>query len=610
MLIVKIRVLFQLGLINVVWVLLYRIQLKTGWFKHFQPVIPTPDKPQEFFHKATSSPVDKIDKAHFVPLKAFGWITIDTDTIPSWTASVLNGKSISDNRMHWSEVDEFSQSIGDIKTIWELSRFDWIVNFAANYHATGDDKWLARCNLWLNDWLAHNPINQGVNWRCGQEASIRLMHLITAHQLFSHQALTKDLLSLIEHHLKRIAPTRFYAMGQDNNHGTSEACALFVGATILLSHGSQPDTNTYIRWQRQGRYWLENRVNKLIEPDGAFSQYSTNYHRVMLDTLSFAEQIRLRYKAPRFSQHFYQKAQAATYWLAALTDQYTGDAPNLGANDGARLFPVTSCDYRDFRPSVQWASGLFCGSFIFRCKQPYQQLSDLLSPQNKVLSHQTEQLDLQQQLSTQVQLIQHQEQRVYLRTPSAKFRPSSCDALHLDFWLDSHNILRDAGTFSYNSSDKKLNYYGSTQAHNTVQFDDREPMPRLSRFLFSHWQNTKIINKSSNSISASCQTFDGNDHQRTITLTEKQLIVEDTLANFTERARCFWRLAPSNWQLSGNKVMSEIASISIIANNISINLTLVDGAESRYYLNEEVLPVLQVDVSAPGKITTIIDWAK
>ena len=37
----------------------------------------------------------------------------------------------------------------------------------------------------------------------------------------------------------------------------------------------------------------------------------------------------------------------------------TGDGPNLGANDGALLFPLTDAPFRDFRPTVQLCMALF-----------------------------------------------------------------------------------------------------------------------------------------------------------------------------------------------------------------------------------------------------------
>lgn len=54
-----------------------------------------------------------------------------------------------------------------------------------------------------------------------------------------------------------------------------------------------------------------------------------------------------------------EKGGAATNWLFQMIDPLSGDAPNLGANDGARLFVLTDTPYRDYRPSVQLASALF-----------------------------------------------------------------------------------------------------------------------------------------------------------------------------------------------------------------------------------------------------------
>ncbi|MFV7425598.1 heparinase II/III family protein, partial [Stenotrophomonas geniculata] len=89
----------------------------------------------------------------------------------------------------------------------------------------------------------------------------------------------------IEAHLKRIEPTIDYAIAQDNNHGTSEAAALYIGGAFLNANKPLPQ---YKKWQALGEKWLANRANKLIMHDGGFSQYSINYHRVMLDSYCLA----------------------------------------------------------------------------------------------------------------------------------------------------------------------------------------------------------------------------------------------------------------------------------------------------------------------------------
>lgn len=42
-----------------------------------------------------------------------------------------------------------------------------------------------------------------------------------------------------------------------------------------------------------------------------------------------------------------------------LIQETSGDVPNIGANDGARLLAVSATDYRDFVLSVQLAEEIY-----------------------------------------------------------------------------------------------------------------------------------------------------------------------------------------------------------------------------------------------------------
>jgi hypothetical protein len=89
---------------------------------------------------------------------------------------------------------------------------DWVLVCVEN-HLCGDAAAHQRLEAWLADWVVYNALYKGPNWKCGEEASIRLMHLALAAQMLrGAQSSIQVLLQLIQAHLLRIAPTLQYAM--------------------------------------------------------------------------------------------------------------------------------------------------------------------------------------------------------------------------------------------------------------------------------------------------------------------------------------------------------------------------------------------------------------
>ncbi len=536
----------------------------------------------------------------------FGYHRVPCEDAPDWHANPFRPVARADPHVHWSALADFDSAVGDIKTVWEASRFDWLIAMAQRA-ALGDEAELERLNVWLADWVEHNPPYRGANWKCGQEASIRVMHLALAALLLGQaDSPQPSLLLFIQMHLARIAPTISYAIGQQNNHGTSEAAALFIGGSWLAAHGDREGH----RWAATGRKWLEERARALIMADGTFSQYSVVYHRLMLDTYCFAETWRSLQQLEKFSSALYERLRGATSWLRQLTAPANGDAPNLGSNDGARILALTDADYRDFRPSLQWASALFHGRRSLGAGPWDQQLLWLgLSPPSKALPElASESFD-----DGGLHVLRHGRARAYLRYPRFRFRPSQCDALHVDLWLDESNVLRDGGTFSYNSGWKDLTYFSGVASHNTAQFDEREQMPRLSRFLFGAWpkaEKVRLASSSNNGAGAAAgyRDYCGAEHVRAIELNERQLLCRDQLGGLAERAVIRWRLEPGDWQLSDNRIGNGAYEIVVESNAPSAELRVVKGSESRYYLQRSELPVLEIHLPVPAVVETRVSF--
>ncbi|HAS8565194.1 TPA: heparinase [Vibrio vulnificus] len=593
----KAQAAIDLGLLNLARVAGYQLGVRSG----LNPVKRLSQAPTSglLFRPATCSRQLKCTKPY--KLTPFGWLPQLSVKELKWDNSVLTEHRFSEMSKPWFKLSDFDSNVGDIKGIWEASRFDWALGLARDY-LSGSESALDELNATAKSWLDQNTPYLGPNWKCGQEASIRVMHLAFSAKLLNQVRKTEPtLLALIKAHLQRIAPTISYAVAQDNNHGTSEAAALFIGGSWLVINGDKSGN----RWQKLGRKWLENRAKHLIAKDGTFSQYSVNYHRVMLDTYSMAELWRRELDLPPFSKELTKRVSLATQWLYQLIDTSTGDAPNLGHNDGARLLQLTDTDYRDFRPSVQLASVVFLQASAWPEDGDYDEalaLLQLRKPQKYLPTPASFHFDQ----GGYIGLRNQSGAFALFNYPKFRFRPAQNDALHVDLWRDGVNLLRDGGTFSYNAGQGYIDYYGGTQSHNTIQFDGHEQMPRLSRFLLGAWLKAKNVNFDEHQLTgqAGYRDYRGCEHHREVSLTETSLTVTDQISGVKNKAVLRWRLTPGDWQVQGQKVINGNHNIFINSDVKIDRLEIVEGRESRYYYQESSIPVLEVEISSDGKITT------
>jgi hypothetical protein len=116
------------------------------------------------------------------------------------------------------------------------------------------------------------------------------------------------------------------------------------------------------------------------------------------------------------------------------------------------------------------------------------------------------------------------------RYPRYRFRPSHCDALHVDLWHHGQNVLRDGGSYSYNAEDHWRRYFAGTASHNTIEFDGRDPMPALGRFLRGAWLKADSVSCSTDRdgqhvAQAAYTDWRGASHLRQISLSDERLIV-------------------------------------------------------------------------------------
>ncbi len=620
--IVWLNVLYRLGVCNVLRNLNYRLKLKFGVIEKKTP-IKIGIKGDLFLGKLDEAVLLKqftlvnelaLDNAALLlsgSCKLFFHEKYNMQAPPVWHYHPEDSFS-----GHWSNSPVNKYQGKDIKLTWDLSRFNWLQQLSCAYSIQHEVAYLDAINSWFKDWNSKNPINSGVNWACGQECSIRVIHVLNSTIILEGLEFNRPtLVEFVVEHCKRIESTIGYAISQDNNHATSEAAALFICGGWLLKYGRvEPKIKLQVEhWLFKGRSVLEERVLKLVLNDGGFCMYSTNYHRVLLNTISIVEFWRNKLDLAPFSESYISKCQAATKWLYLLVDSCSGETLNLGANDGSNPFIVQSSDYRDYRPSVQFAAVIFFNEKLYSSlpsiDEPLTWLGvNHLSLKKKSLVEESSMLKQSGLVILRARDVSDVNSVGYIKFPSYMFRPNQADLLHFDLWVNGENILRDGGSYSYNCEPKYLEYFSSIKAHNTVEIDEAEPMPRLGPFLLGNWRKMKDfsgIAKDCNSINWQgtyvYSERSSATHSRQVNYTNSIWTITDYVNGASECIILRWRLKPDAWVLIDNCLKCE--NIRMVFNSKEeMSVTLKNCFESRYYDSVSEAPLLELKVESPSAV--------
>ena len=599
----------RLGILDILNVLIFKTGVKLGFHKVCKLVAGTPKGTFFILEDAKIVNAEVVENwetegilfsYHLFPLR---------DEPPNWLHNQFNNTKFTKPLKPWWNISDFDEEIGDIKTIWELSRMDWLLAFAQKSR-NGDKKSISKLNSWIEDWVKENPPYLGPNWKCGQEASIRVINLICSLKILSKKyIITPSLKDLIILHLDRIYLTTSYSKAQKNNHATSEGCALLIGGAVLNKNGYKDG----YKYQLYGKRMLEKSVSKLIQEDGSFSQYSLNYHRLMIDTLSIAEMVTRDLSLEKFNKVFYKKASAASNWLFQMVDNKNGYVPNIGHNDGARLLQLTNSDYLDYRQSVHLSMNLFNDKLAYTHKGYWNKLLQWLNIKESS-NNPPNYLDFDSKDGGFL-IKRAKDSKLILRYPRFAFRPSQSDVLHLDFWLKGKNLFRDGGTYSYNASNGLSDYFSGVSSHNTVQFDNRDQMPKISRFLFGEWIRSSNFEETNQrgykGHKISYQDSYGCFHERFFYLNDKELIIFDQFSGFKDSAILRWRLPQDKWKV---KIEKNYATKSnddgklTISSEDEMSIKVVNGLESKYYLKKSKVKVMEILVKKSSAIKTSYKW--
>ncbi len=414
----------------------------------------------------------------------FNSLSTDLGIANDWVTNPDTGYKYDVNK-HWTEIADMSKEAGDIKYVWEKSRFSYIYDIIRyDYHFNTD------CSKMVFDdmesWINSNPVNCGPNYRCSQEMSIRVLNWVFAlHYYRNSKNLTDAFFSKVQYaifwQMKHVYDNiDFSRIAVRNNHAITETLTLYLTGIYF------PTFPNVAIWKQKGKQWFEQEVAYQVYNDGTFLQFAMNYHRVVVQLLTWAIVLSEK-NGEKFADVVYDRAQKSILFLRTCMIDESGLLPNYGHNDGALFFKLNNNEYRDYRPQLDaLASALNIDASLNNYED-----SEWYGIKNKKSTALNINFALHQFPDGGYYIIREKDTLTFIRCGSHKDRPHQADNLHVDIWYKGENILMDAGSYKYNTDDETLRYFNGTQAHNSVMLGGNDQMLKGGRFIWYFWSQCK-----------------------------------------------------------------------------------------------------------------------
>jgi len=546
-----------------------------------------------------------------------------------WSANALTGGR-SDPDGDWFAIPTYLSTQGDPRTLWEPGRAAWAMDLArAPAHGfTGDAG--ALYWHWVDSFMDACPPFKSFQWKCGQESAVRFIAIALGFwSLAKCQATTPKRWTQfarfawatgyrIQHHIN-------YAISQKNNHAISEACGLMLIAQLF------PEFADAAAWGRRGRQVIAREVRRQVYVDGTYVQQSMNYHRVMLQGAMLALRL-AEIAGDPFPRDVYDHLARGADLLFEMMDPPTGHMPNYGNNDGAWVLPLSECDFRDFRPTVQ-AVNYLCRRRRMIPAGPWDEDMLWLFGREAVL---TEDVPPRTPKSSAFDTggyytLRRGESWAMTRCHTYRDRVAHCDALHVDLWWRGQNVLQDCGTFQYYIPSRPdfEAYFKGPEGQNSVEIDGTPALENVSRFLWLPWTRARVIERRLDGdgpiwVTGELYDYDRRPwkvlHRRTLLALSPAIwvVVDDLIGNRAHSAVLRWHLQDAPYQampggmgvrlntpkgdvhLSVHMPYAQPQRVAVIRGRDEPGA--VQGFAAPYYGERQPIPTLEVAYAGPLQV--------
>lgn len=388
---------------------------------------------------------------------------------PKWLANPTTGTTYPS--VHWNSISDDDPALGDIKDVWELSRFGSTFLLARAFALTDDDRYPEAWWAAVESWAAANPPNTGVNWRCAQESSLRAIAWCFGVSTFAgHSSSAPERLSLVARLLgasaRRVRPTLGYALSQRNNHAISEL-------VFLLSLPGRPS-------HRLCRLLREAMDDQFLD-DGSYGQQSLVYERLALHVLRWLVAVQPALPT-KLRSDIVTTLSASAFHLERCSDSVSGDLCNYGPNDGTNLLALSSAGHLDARPTLEL---LGRATDDVRSSEPRIWL-----PANE---HVPERPSPAESPASTYVTMRGPRSLLLTRIGAPARRATDADQQAVELFIGGERVVIDPGTFRYSGTAPWRNPFIGVATHSTVRSVAPPNDVSVGRFLRAPMSSAEIV---------------------------------------------------------------------------------------------------------------------
>jgi asparagine synthase (glutamine-hydrolysing) len=547
--------------------------------------------------------------------------------------------------VYWSLALGDEGQGGDVKLTWEAGRFPHAYHIArtAAFFPELAEACASGLLAQMMQFIEANSDRRGIHWTSGQEIAIRAMSWVFALDglllrvqatRHSHHLLREWLVRQAQHVRLMLDYARIAVY---NNHLLAEALFLFFMGSIL------PGSDTIRRLRDAGHKIIVAESDRQFYHDGAYIQLSYNYHRAALQYLLFACAF-ARSTGNQTCSHALAAMARSLDFLLAHQNPVDGRLPNYGSNDGALPAILSTCDFSDFRPTLQAVSIATRAERVYEPGPWDEESAWFFGPQC---------LDLPLRQPTRKSVSFNQtgfhvlrssiDEGTYasFRCGSIKDRFSQIDMLNVDIFWKGQNVLVDGGSYLYNGPPKWHDYFMETHSHNTVVVDGLNQMTHYRKFKCLYWTQAALLDfgRHGEWTLATGEHYGyrrhpgGCVHRRSVAVHDSGVgVVRDTvLGKGLHRVRLHWLAGPFPWSYKPGDAELRLETES---GEFTVRLAREDGTApaadvvaggddpvrgwlSRYYWEkvpvpslvaevEEIPPVTFLTIFGPGHVEACI----